>query len=32
MGISLGGGSRGILADVNIVPLIDILLVLLSSL
>jgi biopolymer transport protein ExbD len=29
MGISLGGGNRGILADVNIVPLIDILLVLL---
>jgi len=29
MGISFGGGNRGILADVNIVPLIDILLVLL---
>jgi biopolymer transport protein ExbD len=29
MGISLDGGNRGILADVNIVPLIDILLVLL---
>jgi biopolymer transport protein TolR len=29
MGISIGGGNRGILADVNIVPLIDILLVLL---
>ena len=29
MGVSLGGGNRGILADVNIVPLIDILLVLL---
>jgi biopolymer transport protein TolR len=29
MGMSVGGGSRGILADVNIVPLIDILLVLL---
>src|ERR1700676_326902 len=29
MDIPLGGGNRGILADVNIVPLIDILLVLL---
>ena len=29
MAISIGGGNRGILADVNIVPLIDILLVLL---
>jgi len=29
MGIFAGGGNRGILADVNIVPLIDILLVLL---
>ena len=29
MGFSLGGGRRGILSDVNIVPLIDILLVLL---
>ena len=29
MGITLGGGRRGILSDVNIVPLIDILLVLL---
>ena len=29
MGMSLGGGRRGILADVNIVPVIDILLVLL---
>ena len=29
MGFSIGGGHRGILADVNIVPLIDILLVLL---
>ena len=29
MGMSIGGGRRGILSDVNIVPLIDILLVLL---
>lgn len=29
MGLTLGGGRRGILSDVNIVPLIDILLVLL---
>jgi biopolymer transport protein ExbD/biopolymer transport protein TolR len=29
MGLSVGGGRRGILSDVNIVPLIDILLVLL---
>ena len=29
MGFSFGGGRRGILSDVNIVPLIDILLVLL---
>jgi biopolymer transport protein TolR len=29
MGLSVGGGRRGILTDVNVVPLIDILLVLL---
>jgi biopolymer transport protein ExbD len=29
MGIDLSGGMRGIVADVNVVPLIDILLVLL---